>query len=347
MPNSIKTDVVIIGAGPVGLFQVFELGLQGIQCHLIDALPEPGGQCIELYPDKPIYDIPAIRECTGGELVERLMDQISPFNPVFHMDQTVDSVEKRGDQDFVITTSQDQQFECRAVIIAAGAGSFTPVRIRLPEIDQFEGDQLLYRVRDPKQFAGKRVVILGGGDSALDWALSLEGIVSELTVINRTERFRAVDATVEKVQDLASDGRINLLLGTVKSFDSDGGLLKSLTFELRDENRTMQTIELDNLLVFFGLSPKLGPIENWGLELERKAITIRQDTFETSVKGIYAIGDINTYEGKKKLILSGFHEAALAAYGIKQAFEPDKKVHVQYTTTTPSVHNKLGVSSDS
>ena len=347
MPNPIKTDAVIIGTGPVGLFQVFELGLQGIECHLIDALPEPGGQCIELYPDKPIYDIPAIRECTGGELVERLMDQISPFKPTFHMDQTVDSVEKRGDLDFVVTTSKGQTFECRAVIIAAGAGSFTPVRIRLPEIDRYEGEQLLYRVRDPQKFSGKRVVILGGGDSALDWALSLESIASELTVINRTERFRAVDATVEKVQALASEGRINLLLGTAKSFEDDNGILKSMTFELRDDNKTMKTIELDNLLVFFGLSPKLGPIENWGLELERKAISIRQDTFETSVEGIYAIGDINTYEGKKKLILSGFHEAALAAYAIKQKFEPDKKVHVQYTTTTPTVHEKLGVSTDS
>ena len=275
------------------------------------------------------------------------MDQISPFDPVFHMDQTVDSVEKRGEQDFVISTSAEQRFECRAVIIAAGAGSFTPVRVRLPGIDQFEGDQLLYRVRDPEQFAGKRVTILGGGDSALDWALSLVDIVDELTVVNRTERFRAVDATVEKVQALAEEGRLNLLLGAAKSYQSDDGVLKSLTFELRDENKTEKTIELDNLLVFFGLSPKLGPIENWGLELERKAISIRQDTYETSIPGIYAIGDINTYEGKKKLILSGFHEAALAAYGIKQAFEPDKKLFVQYTTTTPSVHEKLGVSSDS
>ena len=343
MPDIIKTDAVIIGAGPVGLFQVFELGLQGISCHLIDALPEPGGQCIELYPDKPIYDIPAIKECTGKELIERLMDQISPFDPVFHLDQTVDSLVKRGDQDFLIETSRGQTFECRAVIIAAGAGSFTPVRVRLPDIDQYEGGQMLYRVRDPKQFAGKRVVILGGGDSALDWALSLVDIVDELIVVNRTERFRAVDATVEKVQALATQGRLELLLGAAKSYQDDNGTLKSVTFEMRDEDKTLRTVELDNLLVFFGLSPKLGPVEDWGLELERKAITIRQDTYETSIPGIYAIGDINIYEGKKKLILSGFHEAALAAYAIKQAFEPDKKVFVQYTTTTPSVHEKLGV----
>lgn len=343
MTETIKTDVVIIGAGPVGLFQVFELGLQGISCHLIDALPEPGGQCIELYPDKPIYDIPAVPECTGQQLIDNLMQQIKPFDPVFHMDQTVDTLEKVDEQQFIITTSKNQRFECRAVIIAAGAGSFTPVRVRLPEIDRYEGKQLRYRVRDPNEFKGKRVVILGGGDSALDWALSLVDIASELTVVNRTERFRAVEATVEKVQALADEGRLSLLLGAAKSFDGDETTLRSLTFEMRDEERSSKTIELDNLLVFFGLSPKLGPIENWGLELERKAITIRQDTYETSVPGIYAIGDINTYEGKKKLILSGFHEAALAAYGIKQVFEPDKKVFVQYTTTTPSVHEKLGV----
>lgn len=343
MTDTIKTDVVIIGAGPVGLFQVFELGLQGIHCHLIDALPEPGGQCIELYPDKPIYDIPAVPECTGQQLIDNLMQQIKPFDPVFHMDQTVDTLEKVDEQQFIITTSKNQRFECRAVVIAAGAGSFTPVRVRLPEIDRYEGKQLRYRVRDPKEFMGKRVVILGGGDSALDWALSLVDIAGELTVVNRTERFRAVDATVEKVQKLADEGRMSLLLGAAKAFDGDETTLRSLTFEMRDEERSSRTIELDNLLVFFGLSPKLGPIENWGLELERKAITIRQDTYETSVPGIYAIGDINTYVGKKKLILSGFHEAALAAYGIKQVFEPDKKVFVQYTTTTPSVHEKLGV----
>jgi len=343
MPETIKTDVVIIGAGPIGLFQVFELGLHGLQCHIIDALPEPGGQCIELYPDKPIYDIPAIKQCTGEELVQRLMDQSAPFNPVYHLDQAVDILEKRGEQNFFLSTSKGQDFECRAVIVAAGAGSFTPVRVRIPEIDQYEGGQLLYRVRDPKQFEGKRVVILGGGDSALDWAISLVDIASELIVVNRTERFRAVEATVEKVQRLASEGRLELLLGAAKSFEDDNGTLKSLTFEMRDEQKTMRAIELDSLLVFFGLSPKLGPVENWGLELERKAISINTETFETSVSGIYAIGDINTYVGKKKLILSGFHEAALAGYAIQQAFNPDKKVAVQYTSTAPSLHEKLGV----
>jgi len=318
MSDSIRTDVVIVGAGPIGLFHVFELGLQGLSC-------------------------PAIPQCTGEELIEKLMAQIKPFNPVFHMGQTVDSVEKLGEQQFVVTTSENKRFECRAVVVAAGAGSFTPVRVRLPEIDQFEGGQLLYRVRDPKQFAGKDVVILGGGDSALDWALSLVDIAKSLVVVNRTERFRAVESTVAKVRALADEGRLELLLGTAKSFEEDKGTLKSLTFEMRDDDKTMRTIELDSLLVFFGLSPKLGPVENWGLELERKAVTIQQSTFETSISGVYAIGDINTYPGKKKLILSGFHEAALAAYAIKQAFEPDKKLFVQYTTTNPAMHERLGV----
>jgi len=343
MPELVKTDVVIIGAGPIGLFQVFELGLHGLRCHIIDALPEPGGQCIELYPDKPIFDIPAIKECTGEELVQRLMDQNAPFKPVYHLDQTVETLQKRGEHDFFVATSKGQEFECRAVIVAAGAGSFTPVRLRVPEIEQYEGGQLLYRVRDPQRFAGKRVIILGGGDSALDWALSLVDLASELTVVNRTERFRAVDVTVEKVQALANEGRLELLLGAAKSFEDDNGTLKSLTFEMRDEHKSMRTIELDNLVVLFGLSPKLGPVADWGLELERNAISIQTDTFETSVPGIYAIGDINTYVGKKKLILSGFHEAALAGYAIVQAFNPDKKVSVQYTSATPELQERLGV----
>jgi len=227
MPETIKTDVVIVGAGPGGLFQIFELGLHGIECHVIDALPHHGGQCIELYPDKPIYDIPAIPQCTGEELVERLLEQIKPFNATFHMDQTVDSVEKQGEHQFAVTTSKGTRLECRAVVVAVGAGSFTPVRIKLPDIDRYEGDQLLYRVRDPQQFAGKRVVILGGGDSALDWALSLVDIAESLVVVNRTERFRAVEATVDKVRALAAEGRIELLLGAAKSFTGDDNTLES------------------------------------------------------------------------------------------------------------------------
>jgi thioredoxin reductase (NADPH) len=340
---AISTDVVIIGAGPVGLFQVFELGLQGISAHIIDALPQPGGQCTELYPDKPIYDIPAVPECTGQQLVDNLMAQIKPFNPVLHMDQTVESLEKRGDHDFVIKTSAANEFHCRAVVIAAGAGSFTPVRVRVEGIDKFEGEQLFYRVRDPDKHADKVIVVLGGGDSALDWALSLADKASSLTLINRTEKFRAAQASVDRLNALVDAGKATVLMGTMADFRETDGRLVELLFTLRDQNKTQVWVPVDDLLVFFGLSPKLGPIEGWGIELERKLVTIDRSTFETTVPGIYAIGDINTYTGKKKLILSGFHESALAAYAIKSQFEPDKKIHVQYTTTSPLMHERLGV----
>lgn len=340
---SVTTDVVIVGAGPVGLFQVFELGLQGLSAHLVDALPSPGGQCAELYPDKPIFDIPAVPVCTGQELIDKLMQQIAPFKPVMHLDQTVDELEKLGDNDFRLTTSAGETFHCRAVIIAAGAGSFTPVRLRLEGIDRFENDQLLYRVRDPDKHAGRDVIILGGGDSALDWALQLADSAKSLTVVNRTERFRAAPSSVDKVMAKADAGKINILLGRATAFTEQNDRLKSLSITLRDEETTVVEQSVDDLLVFFGLSPKLGPIEHWGVALEKKLVTIDLTSFETSVPGIYAIGDINTYAGKRKLILSGFHEAAMAAFHIKQTFEPDKKINLQYTTTSPLMHERLGV----
>lgn len=343
----IQTDVVIIGAGPVGLFQVFELGLQGLKAVVIDALPQSGGQCTELYPDKPIFDIPAVPECTGQQLIDNLERQIAPFSPQMHLDQTVEVLEKRGDQDFYIKTSIGTEFNCRAVIVAAGAGSFTPVRVRLEGIDKFENSQLFYRVRDPQKHAGKDIVVLGGGDSALDWALQLAPTAKSLTLVNRTERFRAAQASVDKLYQLADAsadaGGVKVMMATLTAFGEADGKLSDLTFVQRDEAKTQVTVPVDDLLVFFGLSPKLGPVENWDLALERKLITINITTFETSVPGIYAIGDINTYEGKKKLILSGFHEAAMAAFAIKQTFEPDKKVNVQYTTTSPLMHERLGV----
>ena len=339
----ITKDVVIIGAGPVGLFQVFELGLQGLSAAVIDALPQSGGQCTELYPDKPIFDIPAVPECTGQQLIDNLEKQIAPFSPSMHLDQTVEELDKCGDQDFVIKTSIGTEFHCKAVIIAAGAGSFTPVRLRIDGIDKFENSQLFYRVRDPQKHAGRDVVVLGGGDSALDWALQLAPIVKSLTLVNRTERFRAAQASVDKLYTLAEAGGATVMMATLKSFSESDGKLVDVTFTQRDEDKTEVTLPVDDLLVFFGLSPKLGPLEHWGMALERKLITISQATFETSVPGIYAIGDINTYEGKKKLILSGFHEAALAAFAIKQTFEPDKKVNLQYTTTSPLMHERLGV----
>ena len=343
---AVSTEVVIIGAGPVGLFQVFELGLHGISAHLIDALPHAGGQCAELYPDKPIYDIPAIPVCTGQELTDRLLKQIAPFDPVFHFNQAVSDVRKNGDGDFSVITDEGLQINCKAVVVAAGAGSFTPVKVRVEGMDSFEQTQLFYRVRQPEQHHGKNLVILGGGDSAIDWALALADQAASLTVVNRTEKFRAAKASVDKLMALSEQVKVEVLLGALKEYKAVDNTLKHVKFVLRDENKTERWIDVDHLLVFFGLSPKLGPVENWGMQIEQKAIAVDLATFETSVPGIYAVGDINTYKGKKKLILSGFHENAMAAHAILQQFEPDKKIHTQYTTTSPKLQARLGVSPD-
>ncbi len=342
-PMKYSTDVVVIGAGPVGLFSIFELGLQGIRCHVLDSLPAAGGQCIELYPDKPIYDIPAVPVCTGEELIERLLEQSAPFKPEFHFNSEVTGLDRHDDGTFTLHSSAGDSFDCRAVIIAAGGGSFTPVKVRVEGIDQFEDKQMFYRVKDPSIHEGKRVVILGGGDSALDWALELQPRVESMVVINRTERFRAAEANVQKLMELESAGKVGVKLGTIVEYKDTDGLLEQIKITLRDEARTQEWLSLDHLLVFFGMSPKLGAIENWGLDFEKRNITIEPSTFETSIPGIYAIGDINTYVGKKKLILSGFHEAALAAFAIKSKFEPDKKINVQYTTTSSLMQERLGV----
>ena len=338
---NIRTDVVIIGAGPVGLFSIFELGLQGISCHILDTLPMAGGQCAELYPDKPIYDIPAIPVCTGEELTERLLEQVAPFDPVFHYDSEVTALTRHDDGTFTISTERES-FDCRAVVIAAGAGSFSPVRVRVDGLGDFEGSQLFYRVKNPSQHKGKNLVILGGGDSALDWALELQADAASLTVVNRTERFRAAPASVDKLMELESEGKVQVLLGAVSDFRVEEGVLSELQFTLR-EDKSEKWLPVDDLLVFFGMSPKLGAIEEWGLDIEKRMLTVDTSTFETNLPGVYAIGDINTYPGKKKLILSGFHEAALMAFAIKSKFEPDKKIHVQYTTTSPKLQERLGV----
>jgi len=343
---TIQTDVAIIGAGPVGLFQVFELGLQGLNAIIIDALPEPGGQCIELYPDKPIYDIPAVPVCTGRELIDKLMGQIAPFEAPIHLDQTVDSLTRNSDDTYTLETSKGLQVNCRAVVVAAGAGSFTPVKLRVDGIDKFESSQLFYRVRDPVVHQDKEIVILGGGDSAIDWALALADKAAQLTVVNRTERFRAAEASVEKLMALRDAGKVNVLFGAVKDYAEKDGSLSSVHCVLRDEQKSEVDIQVDHLLVFFGLSPKLGPVEEWGLDLERNLVDVNCETFATSAPGIYAVGDINTYPGKKKLILSGFHETAMAAHAIKHQFEPDKKQYTQYTTTSSVLQKRLGVNDD-
>ncbi len=338
-----SSDVVVIGAGPVGLFSIFELGLQGINCHVLDTLPAAGGQCIELYPDKPIYDIPAVPVCTGEELVERLLEQSSPFKPQFHFNSEVVGLDRNDDGTYTLHSSTGDSFVCRAVIVAAGGGSFTPVKVRVEGLSEFEDKQLFYRVKDPSLHKGKRVVLLGGGDSALDWALALQPQVESMIVVNRTERFRAAEASVNKLMELESSGKLGVRLGTTVDFEAPDGVLKKIKITLRDEERSEEWLDLDHLLVFFGMSPKLGAIEDWGMDFEKRNIAVDPATFETSLPGIYAIGDINTYAGKKKLILSGFHEAALAAFAIKSRFEPDKKINVQYTTTSSLMQDRLGV----
>lgn len=339
----IESDAVIIGAGPVGLFQIFELGLQGIKVHVVDALPHAGGQCVELYPDKPIYDIPAVPVCTGVELIDRLQQQIAPFEPVFHFENEVRDLQKQPDGRFLLSTSNGTEFLCKAVVVAAGGGSFTPVKIRVEGIDRFEGSQLFYRVKEPAIHKDKHIVLLGGGDSALDWALELYKDAASMTVINRTERFRAAEASVQKLEELAAAKKLAMKLGAVAAFRESGGKLTEVQITLREEGNPQIWLPVEHLLVFFGMSPKIGTIENWGLDFERKHITINPETFETSIPGVYAIGDINTYAGKKKLILSGFHEAAMTAYAIKSQLEPDAKVNVQYTTTSTVIQERLGV----
>jgi len=340
---TIETDVVIVGAGPVGLFQVFELGLQGLSAVVVDALPEAGGQCIELYPDKPIYDIPAVPVCTGRELIALLLDQVSPFEAPIYLDQTVDSLQKRTDGTFDLQTSKGTELHCKAIVVAAGAGSFTPVKLRVDGFEKFDGEQLFYRVRDPEAHAGKHIVLLGGGDSAVDWALALADKAASLTLINRTERFRAAEHSVEKLFALRDAGKVDVLFGAVKAFAEADGKLSSVHCVMRDEEKSEVDLSLDHLLVFFGLSPKLGPVEEWGMQLEKNLLSVDAASFATSEPGIYAVGDINTYRGKKKLILSGFHETALAAAAIKQQFEPDAKQYTQYTTTSSVLQKRLGV----
>ena len=338
---SIQTDALVIGAGPCGLFQIFELGLLGIKAHIVDVLDRPGGQCAELYPDKPIYDIPAIPVCNALELVEKLTKQIAPFDAQFHLDQQVTSVERLDDTAFKVITSAGTEFVTRSVIIAGGVGSFQPQLLRVEGSDDLVDEQVFYRVRDPKRFNNRDLVILGGGDSAFDWTLELVDAARSLTLIHRSDRFRAATASVSKMEVKRASGALNFMIGNVTNLLRDGNTLQQI--EVTKPDHSVVPIALDDLLVFFGLSPKLGPIADWGLSIERNQIATDTEKFETNVAGIYAIGDIATYPGKKKLILSGFHEAALAAFAIKARLNPDEKVHLQYTTTSPIMHERLGV----
>jgi thioredoxin reductase (NADPH) len=339
--DTIQTDALIVGAGPCGIFQVFELGLLGITAHVVDSMPVVGGQCAELYPDKPIYDIPGIPMLLAQELVDNLMEQIEPFGAEFHLGQEV-SVVKPVDDGFEVETSAGKRFHTRTVFLAGGVGSFQPRRMRLEGIEKHEEKTLFYRVRDPKRFAGKDVVILGGGDSALDWVLELQPLASSMTIIHRREEYRGAPASVQKMKALVEQGEIREIIGKVTDYRASDDAIEGITVTPKDGSDPVE-LDCDYLLVFWGLAPQLGPIANWGLDLNRKTVNVDTEKFETNIPGIYAIGDINYYPGKKKLILSGFHEAALAAFAAKARIEPDKKVHLQYTTTSPIMHERLGV----
>ena len=328
----------------MGLFQVFELGLLGLRAELIDSLPAIGGQCTELYPDKPIYDIPAVPVCTAQELIDRLSEQIRPFSPGIHLGQEVTGVQRREDGRFDVETSRGTRFDAGVVIVAGGVGSFQPRRLSVPGAEAHEGKSLHYRVKDAELFRDRDLVILGGGDSALDWTLSLAETARSVVLVHRRAEFRAAPASVQKMLALRDEGRVDFIEGQVQSIVESDGALQGVKVATRDG--LTRSVSLEQLLVFWGLHPKLGPIANWGLALNRKTIAVDTAKFQTNVPGIFAIGDINDYPGKKKLILSGFHEAALAAFAVKEHLAPGQKVHLQYTTTSPIMHKRLGVAGD-
>jgi thioredoxin reductase (NADPH) len=338
---SISTDVVIIGSGPAGLFQVFELGLLDIHAHVVDSLASVGGQCGELYPEKPIYDIPAYPVIGAQELVDRLMEQIAPFSPQFHLGQTVTTLEPKDDGRFKLTTSGGIEFDTATVIIAGGLGAFQPRRLRVTGAEEFAGKNIHYRIRKADEFAGKDLIILGGGDSALDWTNELQGKVKSLTLIHRRVEYRAQPASVSKMKKLAEKGVLREFHGMVREVLSDKGGFRGLL--VADAEGNTHEIEADHVCVFWGLSPNLGPIAEWGLDIAKRQIPVDTEKFQTNIPGVFAVGDINTYPGKKKLILSGFHEAALAAFGVQKHLDPDKRVFLQYTTTSPIMHERLGV----
>ena len=345
MSNStIETDALIVGAGPCGLFQIFELGLLGIKAHIVDTMRHAGGQCTELYPDKPIYDIPGIPECSGQELIDNLMQQIEPFAAEFHLGEEVTAVVPRDDDGFDVETDAGTRFHTKTIFIAGGVGSFQPRRMRLEGIDAHEESSLFYRVRDPKRYAGKNIAILGGGDSALDWTLELQPIAGSVAIVHRRDDYRAAPASVAKMKNLIQAGAMQEHIGKVSAYSADDAGITGITVDLKAGGAV--DLDCDTLLVFWGLAPKLGPIADWELDINRKTINVDTEKFETNIPGIYAIGDINYYPGKKKLILSGFHEAALAAFAAKERIEPGKKAHLQYTTTSPLMHKRLGVTAD-
>jgi len=336
----IEKDVVIVGAGPVGLFAVFELGLLDLGCALIDILDKPGGQCAELYPEKPIYDIPGYPVITGEGLVEKLLEQIKPFHPSFHLGTMVETLAREADGRFRLTTDRGETFLAKVVVIAAGGGSFQPKRPPVPGIEAYEGSSVFYSVRRMEDFRDQDLLIVGGGDSALDWTLNLQPLAKSLTLVHRREEFRAAPDSVTKMRALLDAGKIKFRMGQVSGLKGEGGLLTAATVKGKDGE---SDVACTRMLPFFGLTMKLGPVANWGINLEENLIPVDTEKFETSEPGMFAIGDINTYPGKLKLILCGFHEAALMAQAAVHIVNPDKRIVFQYTTSSSSLQKKLGV----
>mgnify|MGYP001223770510 CR=1 FL=1 len=335
----IKTDTLIIGAGPVGLFCVHQLGIIGLKCEVVDNLDKIGGQCIELYPDKPIYDIPAVPECTGEELTNNLIEQIKAFKTNFHLNERVEEL-KKVDKKWFIKTNKGTEFEASSIIIAAGVGSFEPRKFPTKEIEKYEGKQIFYSVKDKKIFKDKSVTIFGGGDSALDWAIELANI-AKVILVHRRDDFRGMQASIDKLNELKEEGKIEVY--TKYQLDSVKGNNKIENINIKHDDESMKEIKTDYVLGFFGLIMKLGPIAEWGLNLDKKTIPVNTEGFETNKEGIFAIGDICSYPGKLKLILSGFHEGALAARGCFKYAKPDEKYRFEFTTSSKVVKDRLGV----
>jgi len=340
MGEATKTDVLIIGAGPVGLFSVFELGLLDLKCHLIDILDRPGGQCAELYPEKPIYDIPGWPSISAQGLVDKLLEQIAPFKPTFSYNRMVSSLERLDDGTFRVTTDENERFEAKVVVIAAGGGSFQPKRPPIPGIEAYEDESVFYSVRRMEDFRGHDLVIVGGGDSALDWTLNLQPVAKSVTLVHRRPEFRAAPDSVNKMYAMQEMGKLEFQVGQITGLTgADGQIASAMVKGPQGEIEVPCT----RMLPFFGLTMKLGPIAEWGLNLHENLIPVDTEKFQTSTPGIFAIGDINTYPGKLKLILSGFHEAALMAQAAKRIVNPGERVVFQYTTSSTSLQKKLGV----
>ena len=332
MTKPIQTDIAIIGAGPVGLFAVFEAGLLKMRCHLIDYLPQAGGQLSEIYPKKPIYDIPGYPTVLAQDLVDNLVKQAEPFNPGYTFGERIETLEKRDERDFLLVTNLATTIEAKAVVIAGGLGCFEPRKPEVEGLTKFEnGKGVNYMILDPEQYRDKKLVIAGGGDSALDWAIFLSEVCSELTLVHRSESFRGAPDSVDKVLQLADQGKINLHLNTNLTSITGNGKLNSVSL-LNTKNSEKILVDTDYLVPLFGLSPKLGPLENWGLNINKNAIEVNTDDYSTNISGVWAIGDINTYKNKLKLILCGFHEAALMSHSVYQYINPGVKYTMKYTT---------------